>query len=75
MARVSGRSAAAQVSGQVFAVRGNEVFLMGQSRPLRSLHRSEGWSAASLAEHMLPALVGDFYPLEASAQVFSWDPV
>lgn len=67
--------AGAQVSGQVFAVRGNEVFLMGQSRPLRSLHRSEGWSAASLAEHMLPALEGDFYPLEASAEVFSWDPV
>ena len=67
--------AGAAVSGQVFAVRGNEVFLMGQSRPLRSLHRSEGWSAASLAEHMLPALEGDFYPLEASAQVFSWDPV
>ncbi len=67
--------AAAKVSGQVFAVRGNEVFLMGQSRPLRSLHRSEGWSAASLAEHMLPALEGDFYPLEASAEVFSWDPV
>jgi NAD(P)-dependent dehydrogenase (short-subunit alcohol dehydrogenase family) len=67
--------AAAKVSGQVFAVRGNEVFLMGQSRPLRSLHRSEGWSAASLAEHMLPALEGDFYPLEASAQVFNWEPV
>jgi NAD(P)-dependent dehydrogenase (short-subunit alcohol dehydrogenase family) len=67
--------AAAEVSGQVFAVRGNEVFLMGQSRPLRSLHRSDGWSAQSLAEHLLPALRNDFYPLEASAEVFSWDPV
>jgi len=67
--------AAAEVSGQVFAVRGNEVFLMSQSRPLRSLHRGEGWSARSLAEHLLPALRSDLYGLEASAEVFSWDPV
>jgi NAD(P)-dependent dehydrogenase (short-subunit alcohol dehydrogenase family) len=67
--------AAAEVSGQVFAVRGNEVFLMSQSRPLRSLHRGEGWTAQSLAEHLLPALRSDLYGLEASAEVFSWDPV
>ncbi len=67
--------AAAEVSGQVFAVRGNEVFLMSQSRPLRSLHRGEGWTARSLAQHLLPALRADLYGLEASAEVFSWDPV
>jgi NAD(P)-dependent dehydrogenase (short-subunit alcohol dehydrogenase family) len=67
--------AAAEVSGQVFAVRGNEVFLMSQSRPLRSLHRGEGWTARSLADHLLPALRADLYGLEASAEVFSWDPV
>ena len=67
--------AAAAVSGQIFAARGNEVFVMGQSRPLRSVHRSEGWSAQSLAEHMLPTMKAHFYPLEASADVFCWDPV
>ncbi len=67
--------AAAEVSGQVFAVRGNEVFLMSQSRPLRSLHRGEGWTARSLAQHLLPALRADLYGLEASTEVFSWDPV
>ena len=37
--------AAKDVTGQIFAVRMNEIFLMGQSRPLRSVHRGEGWSA------------------------------
>ncbi|MEC8847586.1 MAG: SDR family NAD(P)-dependent oxidoreductase, partial [Pseudomonadota bacterium] len=33
-----------QVSGQIFAVRNNEIFLMGQSRPVRSVHTAEGWT-------------------------------
>ena len=67
--------AARDVSGQVFAVRANEIFLMSQSRPLRSVHRAEGWSAESIAAHALPALRPHFYPLERSQDVFSWDPL
>lgn len=67
--------AAREVSGQIFAVRANEIFLMSQPRPLRSAHRSEGWTPQSIAEHALPALKPSFYPLEVSADVFSWDPV
>ena len=63
------------VSGQIFAVRANEIFLMGQSRPLRSVHRSEGWTAGSIAAHAIPALRPSFYPLERSQDVFSWDPL
>ena len=66
---------AKDVTGQIFAVRRNEVFLMSQPRPIRSIHRSEGWSAETLAEHMLPAFKGSFYALERSGDVFSWDPV
>ena len=36
--------AAKDVSGQIFAVRANEIFLMSQSRPIRSVHRAEGWT-------------------------------
>jgi NAD(P)-dependent dehydrogenase (short-subunit alcohol dehydrogenase family) len=68
-------TAARNVSGQIFAVRANEIFLMGQSRPLRSIHRGEGWTAETIAEHAIPALRGSFYPLEKSTDVFSWDPV
>ena len=67
--------AARDVSGQIFAVRANEIFLMSQSRPLRSVHRAEGWSAEAIAAHALPALRTHFYPLERSQDVFSWDPL
>jgi NAD(P)-dependent dehydrogenase (short-subunit alcohol dehydrogenase family) len=67
--------AANGVSGQIFAVRNNEIFLMSQPRPIRSVHRSEGWTAETIAEHALPALRSDMYPLDVSADVFSWDPV
>jgi hypothetical protein len=63
------------VSGQVFAVRANEIFLMSQPRPLRSVHRDGGWTAQSIAEHAIPALKSDFYGLDRSGDVFSWDPV
>lgn len=67
--------AAQQVNGQVFTVRNNEIFLMSQPRPLRSVHRSEGWTAESIAEHGMPALAASFFPLERSGDIFSWDPV
>ena len=41
---------AVDISGQVFAVRNHEIFLMSQSRPLRSVHRSEGWTPEAIAE-------------------------
>jgi NAD(P)-dependent dehydrogenase (short-subunit alcohol dehydrogenase family) len=66
---------AADVSGQIFGVRANEIFLMGQSRPIRSVHRGEGWTPQTVAEHAMPALRGSFYKLERSAEVFSWDPI
>jgi len=67
--------AAKDVSGQIFGVRKNEIYLFSQNRPIRSVHRSEGWTPATLAEHMLPAMRGWFYPLERSSDVFIWDPV
>ena len=69
------RDAAASVNAQVFTVRNNEVFLMSQPRPVRSVHRQEGWTARSLAEHGMPALRAAFVPMERSADVFTWDPV
>ena len=67
--------AAKGVTGQIFATRHNEVMLMGQSRPLRAVHRSEGWTPELLAEHAIPALKAAMLPLDRSQDVFSWDPV
>ena len=66
--------AAKDVSGQVFGVRTNEIFLFSQNRPLRSVHRDGGWTPQTVASHAVPALRAHFYPLERSQDVFSWDP-
>jgi len=75
MAVYLGSDLAAEVNGQIFAVRNNEIFLMGQSRPLRSVHRSDGWTPDEIHEHAMPALKSSFYSLERSGDVFSWDPM
>jgi NAD(P)-dependent dehydrogenase (short-subunit alcohol dehydrogenase family) len=70
-----GSDAAKNFSGQIFAVRNNEIFLMSQPRPVRSLHRGEGWTPEALAEQLPGAFGPSLTPLERSADVFSWDPV
>jgi NAD(P)-dependent dehydrogenase (short-subunit alcohol dehydrogenase family) len=67
--------AAESVNAQVFAVRNNEILLMSQPRPIRSVHRSEGWTPESVAEHAIPALKASFFALDRSADVFTWDPI
>jgi len=67
--------AASDVTGQIFGVRNNEIFLMGQSRPIRSVHRGEGWTPELIAEHAYPAMKPHFYGLDRSEDVFSWDPI
>jgi len=56
-------------------VRKNEIFLMSQSRPVRSIHRSDGWTPEACAEHMYPALKSSFFGLERTADVFPWDSI
>jgi NAD(P)-dependent dehydrogenase (short-subunit alcohol dehydrogenase family) len=63
------------ISGQIFAVRNNEVFLFNQPRPIRSIHRSEGWTPQGLDEQLKGAFGASLTPLERSGDVFSWDPV
>ncbi len=67
--------AAAGITGQIFASRHNELFLMSQSRPLRSVHRSDGWTAASIAAHGAPALYPDLLPLDVTQDVYGWAPI
>ncbi len=63
------------VNGQVFAVRANELILMSQPRPLRSVHFSEGWTPQRISEVAIPAMQKHFYPLDRSPDVMSWDPI
>ncbi|WP_184527949.1 SDR family oxidoreductase [Variovorax sp. Sphag1AA] len=67
--------AACEVSGQVFGVRGNEVYLYSQPRPVRTMHCDAGWSPRRLAEQMLPAFRPSLTPLDRARDVFAWDAV
>jgi len=66
---------AKHVSGQVFGVRNNEIYLFSQSRPLRTAHSSDGWTPETVAERVFPMFENDFYSLQRSGDVFTWDPV
>lgn len=63
------------VSGQIFSVRGNEVILFSQPRPVKSVARLEGWTPETLIEQGLPSMQGSFTDLGASASVFPYEPI
>ncbi len=65
---------AADVSGQIFGVRGKEIMVFSQPRPVRSVYNAEGWSVDSLSA-MKGALQSSFTPLEVSADVFPYEPL
>ncbi|MDA8110498.1 MAG: 3-hydroxyacyl-CoA dehydrogenase, partial [Betaproteobacteria bacterium] len=67
--------ASMEVTGQIFGVRANEIFLFSQNRPVRSVHRAGGWTPEAIAEQAMPALRASFTPLDRSQDVFSWDPI
>jgi hypothetical protein len=67
--------AAIDVTGQIFAVRNNEIFLMSQSRPIRTAHTSDGWTPESVSERVFSAFKPSMYALDRTADVFTWDPV
>ncbi|WP_420145570.1 SDR family NAD(P)-dependent oxidoreductase [Sphingobium sp.] len=65
---------AADISGQIFAVRNNEIVLFSQPRPIRTAQTSDGWTPESCVETALPAFRPSLYPLDRSSDVFTWDP-
>lgn len=67
--------AAAGISGQIFSVRNNEIFLFGQTRPIRTLHRSTGWTPSEIAGQLKDAFASSLTPLDRSGDLFSWDPI
>lgn len=67
--------AGADITGQIFGVRNNEIYLFSQPRPIRTAHTSDGWTPETVAERVFPMFRNDFYPLHRSGDVFTWDPV
>lgn len=66
---------AQDITGQIFGVRANEIFLFNHNRPVRTVHRGEGWTPQTIGEHAMAALRPSLIPLERSPDVFCWDPV
>lgn len=66
---------AKQVTGQIFGVRNNEIYLFSQPRPIRTAHTLEGWTPETVLQRVFPMFASDFYPLQRSGDVFTWDPV
>lgn len=66
---------ATHVSGQIFGVRGKEIVLFSQPRPIRSIANLEGWTVESIGEHAMSSLQNSFTPLDVSADVFPYEPL
>lgn len=64
-----------EVNNQIFTVRKNEIFLFNKLRPIRAMHRSEGWTPQTIASELLPAMKSSFTPNEASRDIFPYSPV
>ncbi|WP_249869692.1 SDR family NAD(P)-dependent oxidoreductase [Oceanobacillus saliphilus] len=65
---------AADVTSQIFGVRGKEIMVFSQPRPIRSVYNSDGWTVEKIAS-IKGALKSSFTPLEVSADVFPYDPL
>ena len=66
---------AKEISGQVLGVRGKEIMLFNQMRPIRTIHHAEGWTPERLAKVFPGTLRHHLVPLESSGQYFNYDPL
>jgi NAD(P)-dependent dehydrogenase (short-subunit alcohol dehydrogenase family) len=64
---------AAGITGQVFGVRGKEIYVFDQPRVTRSIHKAEGWTAGAIAGVLEPTFRQHLTPLDNSITFFDWD--
>ena len=63
------------ISGQLIGVRGREVFLFSQPRPVTSVEiEGESWNAVSVAEIMSREFENSFVPLRSDLEDFNYEP-
>ena len=60
------------ITGQLFGVRGKEIYAFNQPRVARSIHNAEGWKAGELAEVLEPTFRHHLTPLDNSITYFDW---
>lgn len=62
------------VTGQIFSVRNNEIYLFSQPRPVATLHKAEGWSPSAIDRELRAGFTEKLTPLERTSDVITWDP-
>jgi NAD(P)-dependent dehydrogenase (short-subunit alcohol dehydrogenase family) len=67
--------AAKDFTGQILGARGNEIYLYSQPRPIRTMHRGDGWTVESMADTLVGAFKSSLTPLERTRDVYSWDAI
>ncbi|MGG0177201.1 SDR family NAD(P)-dependent oxidoreductase [Gottfriedia acidiceleris] len=67
--------AAAEISGQIFCVRGKEILLFSQPRPVRSAVNNDGWTVETIGSQAMKAFKSSFTSLEVSSDVFPYEPI
>ena len=67
--------AAKEITGQILSVRNNEIYLFNQPRPIKTIHRADGWTPELIAAELITAFAPSFTPLERSEDVFNWNPI
>lgn len=64
---------AKDVTGQIFGVRNNEIFLYSRPTILRTMQMSDGWTIESCAEILMPALRPSFHKLQRTGDIIQWE--
>lgn len=65
--------ASRDINGQIIGVRGKEVHLYSQPRPVRTLHEGDGWTVDKMAQKLAPSWRSSLTPVERTRDVFTWD--
>ena len=67
--------AAAEITGNIFGARGNELYLYSQPRPIRILMKEDGWTPEKIVQIGLPAWRSGLTKLERTRDVYDWEAV
>ena len=66
---------AKEISGQIFGVRGKEIMLFSQPRPVRTIADAEGWTPDKIAARLTSYFGSSLTRLETTAQAFAYEPI
>ena len=66
---------AKDITGQVFGVRGREIFLFSQPRPISTIISDENWDDRELGENILREFDEYFSDLKTDLEAFNSDPI